>query len=203
MFHSLPTGPRTTCLSNVRCKIHCHGQRAPVTEPCISVCQTCTPQDVAAANNYRPSSLLFLVSDPEDPKWFRAQGTGPTPSAPRSCSCALCLFGSLQMPAPCGDCSSSTLMASSSARQVLFCPLLCSSLHMGGHGRVGVWLGVSGSKADLLEDELSSPWGVCSRFNCLIGSVCYPKVMRVSTKAPANLICHKSLKVLSAGGAKK
>lgn len=165
------------------------------------MCQTCLPQDVAAAYNYRPPSLLFLGSDPEGPKRFRAQGTGPTPPAPRSCSGALCLFCSLQMPAPCEDCSSSTLMATSRARHSG--PLLGFSLHMGGHGCVSVWLWVSGSKADVLEDELGSPWGVCNRFNCLIGSVGYPKFMRVSTKAPANLICHKSLKVLSAGGIKK
>lgn len=164
----------------------------------IGVCQTCIAQNVAAANNYRPPSLLFLISDPEGPKQFRAQGAGPTPSAPRICSGALCL--SLQMPAPCRDCSSSMLMATSSERQTLFCPLLGFSLHVGGRGCVGVWVWVSGSKADVLEDELSSPWGVCSGFNYLIGSLWYPEVRRVSTKAPTNLICHKSLKVLSAGG---
>lgn len=51
------------------------------------MCQTCIPQDVAAANYYRAPSLLFLVSDPEDPKQFRAKGTGPTPQHPKLLWC--------------------------------------------------------------------------------------------------------------------
>lgn len=181
----------------MHCKTHCNIQRVPVTELLALVyVRPALPrmwQQLITTGH-----LLYLISDPEGPKQSRAQGAGPTPSAPRICSGALCL--SLQMPAPCRDCSSSMLMATSSERQMLFCPLLGFSLHVGGRGCVGVWVWVSGSKADVLEDELSSPWGVCSGFNYLIGSVWYPEVRRVSTKAPTNLICHKSLKVLSAGG---
>lgn len=140
VFLSLPVEPRTTCLSNACCKVHCNIQSGPVTERYALLCsgaafpETQQQLIITGLLLYSPQCLILNVPNDFEPKGL------DSPPSPRGSSSPPCSFLPLQMPALRGDHSGSASRATSNVGEILFCPLLGFSLHIVGHRCIGVWL---------------------------------------------------------------